>query len=227
MPKEGETVEVRCVSKLFDNADFGYRRVTVERPLRLRFQIDIDRKSRFLDAVPYLLDDIQAIDKKLGREPRLDWDSVRDEIDLVVADNGSKWKKAETKLFRNVFCEADPLAEPVFAQGRKATRNRQDRIYGWFPGRVEKQEVRYEPDPSLRDFENIPLKEDEAEYFMREVLPYVADAWIDAEKTKIGYEINFNRHFYVYRPPRPLAEIDADLKNAEEEFLRLLKEVTE
>ena len=108
VPAEGQTVEVRCVSKLFDNVDFGFRRVTVERPLRLRFQMDTDRKSRFLDALPQLLDDVQAIDKKVGREPQPDWDSVREEIDLVLADNGSKWKKAELKLFRDVFCEVEP-----------------------------------------------------------------------------------------------------------------------
>ena len=84
----------------------------------------------------------------------------------------------------------------------------------------------YEPDPDLRDFENIPLKEDIAAYFAREVLPHVPDAWMDRSKDKVGYEINFNRHFYKYTPPRPLEEIDADLKQAEEEILRLLREVT-
>jgi type I restriction enzyme M protein len=68
------------------------------------------------------------------------------------------------------------------------------------------------PDASLRDTENVPLSEDVEEYFKREVLPHVPDAWIDHEKTKIGYEIPFNRHFYVFKPPRELAEIDAELK---------------
>ena len=92
-----------------------------------------------------------------------------------------------------------------------------------------------EPDPELRDFENVPLKEDVFGYFEREVLPHVSDAWIDENVRdskdggigKVGYEINFNRHFYKYTPPRPLEEIDADLKKAEEEILRLLREVTE
>jgi len=82
------------------------------------------------------------------------------------------------------------------------------------------------PDPARRDFENIPLKEDIDAYFRREVFPHVPDAWMDRSKDKVGYEINFNRHFYRYTPPRPLAEIDADLKKAEEEVLRLLNEVT-
>jgi hypothetical protein len=85
----------------------------------------------------------------------------------------------------------------------------------------------HEPDPDLRDLENVPLKDDIDTYFEREVRPYVPDAWMDRSKDKVGYEINFNRHFYNYTPPRPLEEIDADLKKAEEEILRLLREVTE
>jgi len=68
------------------------------------------------------------------------------------------------------------------------------------------------PDANLRDTENVPLSEDVEAYFRREVLPHAPDAWIDHERTKVGYEIPFNRHFYVFKPPRPLAEIDADLK---------------
>ena len=72
----------------------------------------------------------------------------------------------------------------------------------------------------------MPLHEDVEEYLRREVLPHVPDAWIDHTKTKIGYEIPFTRHFYVYKPPRPLAEIDAELKALEAEIQALLGEVT-
>ena len=78
------------------------------------------------------------------------------------------------------------------------------------------------PDPSLRDTENVPLSEDVEEYFAREVIPHAADAWIDHEKTKVGYEIPFNRHFYVFKPPRPLAEIDADLKVVTDRILTMI-----
>ena len=84
-----------------------------------------------------------------------------------------------------------------------------------------------EPDPDLRDYENVPLKEDIAEYMQREVLPHVPDAWVDESQTKIGYEINFNRYFYQYTPPRPLEEIEADLKRIEGEIANMLSEVTE
>ena len=85
----------------------------------------------------------------------------------------------------------------------------------------------YEPDADLRDFENVPLKDDIDTYFEREVRPHVPDAWMDRSKDKVGYEINFNRHFYKYTPPRPLEVIDAELKQAEEEIMRLLREVTD
>ena len=84
-----------------------------------------------------------------------------------------------------------------------------------------------DPDPDLRDYENVPLGEDVENYLKREVLPHVADAWIDHTKTKIGYEIPFTRHFYVYKPPRPLAQIDAELKTLEAEIQVLLGEVTQ
>jgi type I restriction enzyme M protein len=82
------------------------------------------------------------------------------------------------------------------------------------------------PDPDLRDAENVPLDENFHDYLTREVLPHVPDAWIDETKTKIGYEIPFTRQFYVYTPPRPLAEIDAEIKALEAEIQHLISEVT-
>ena len=81
-------------------------------------------------------------------------------------------------------------------------------------------------DASLRDTENVPLSDDITEYFKREVLPHAPDAWIDTDKTKVGYEIPFNRHFYVFKPPRPLAEIDAELKGVTDNILRMIGGLT-
>ena len=196
---DGET------SRTFDNEDFGYTRVTVERPLRLRYQMTIDDKARFLDACPHLLDDVQAIDRELGREPALDWNAVWNRIQDMLYAGKSRWRAPEQKLFRSVFTQKDPEAEPVAGGGRGGG---------------------YEPDADLRDFENVSLKDDINAYFEREVRPHVPDAWMDRSKDKVGYEINFNRQFYKYTPPRPLEVIDAELKEAEEEILRLLREVT-
>ena len=90
-------------------------------------------------------------------------------------------------------------------------------------GQKGKQKGKPQPDSSLRDTENVPYKDDVAEYFKREVLPHAPDAWIDPDKTKVGYEIPFNRHFYVFKPPRPLAEIDADLKASTDRILEMIK----
>ena len=191
-------------SKRFDNSDFGFTRITFERPLRLRYQMTIDEKARFLNACPHLLDDVEAIDKGIGRTPMLDWNEVWASIEDVLQRNGSRWKAAERSLFRSVFTQNDPDAAPV----RKGTRG-----------------GAYEPDPALRDFENVPLKVDVNSYFEREVLHFVPDAWMDRSKDKIGYEINFNRHFFKYTPPRALEVIDEELKLAEAEIARLLSEV--
>jgi type I restriction enzyme M protein len=192
-------------SKIFDNADFGYTRVTIERPLRLRYQMTTDDKARFLDACPHLLDDMQAIDKELGREPQRDWGATWERIEKLLRKRGSRWKNGEQKLFRSVFAHTDPEATPAPKGGHGDG---------------------FEPDTDLRDFENVPLKEDIDAYFEREVRPHVPDAWMDRAKDKVGYEINFNRYFYTFAPPRPLAEIDAELKRAEAEIVRLLGEVT-
>jgi len=194
-------------SNIFDNAEFGYARLTIERPLRLKFQITLERKEQFLDGCPHLLDDMQAIDKALGREVRNDWNKVWESVQKLLKKCDSLWRAPEVKFFREVFTETDPAAAPVIASKRGG-------------------EIVFEADSKLRDFENVPLKEKIADYFRREVLPHVPDAWIDHDKTKTGYEINFNRHFYTYTPPRSLAAIDEDLQKAEEEIVRLLREVT-
>ena len=192
-------------SKIFDNSDFGYARLTIERPLRLRYQMTAENKASFLDACPHLLGHVQAIDQALGRQPQPDWNAVWTRIEDLLHERGPRWKPAEKKLFRSVFTQKDPDAEPVAGDGRAND---------------------FEPDPELRDFENVPLKQDIEAYFEREVRPHVPDAWMDRGKDKVGYEINFNRHFYSYTPPRPLEDIDADLKCAEEEIVRFLREVT-
>lgn len=193
-------------SKIFDNADFGFTRVTVERPLRLRYQMTTNDKARFLDACPYLLDDIQAIDEALGRDPIQNWNAVWELIEEVLRENGSHWKAAERNLFRSVFTQKDPKGEPVSSSTNDGS---------------------YEPDPALRDFEIVPLKDDVDAYFEREVYPYVPDGWMHRAKDKIGYEINFNRHFYKFTPPRTLKVIDAELKQTEIEIEQLMRMVME
>ena len=93
-------------------------------------------------------------------------------------------------------------------------------------GKSGKKKGQPQPDSSLRDTETVPLTESVEEYFKREVLPHAPDAWIDHEKTKVGYEIPFNRHFYVFEPPRSLEEIDADLKRSTQRIQQLILELS-
>ena len=183
-------------SKLFDNNDFGFTRVTVERPLRLTYQMSLERKSAFLDACPHLLEDVQLIDINLGRQPLNDWNKV---IRDVKKMSQQKWSSRDIGLFRTVFTDKDCNAEKVL-----------------------KGKAQFEADADLRDFENIPLKINIDAYFKTEVLPFVSDAWMDRSKDKVGYEINFNRHFFKNSEHRSLTLINKELNEIEKEILDLL-----
>ena len=242
--KPGETCNI------FDNSDFGYRRITVERPLRLRFQITQNRKEQFLDECPRLLDFVQAVETDIGVDSFDDWNEVWEKVQAVADETKTEWNPKEKQLFRDVFTERAPDCSPVIKkqsksiagaskellqQRNKATGIGRDELAVTYGHYVVggKGFVQYEADPHLRDSENIPLKEHIEVFFLREVRPYVADAWISEDATdekdsgvgKVGYEINFNRHFYKYQPPRPLEQIDGDLEEVEQRILRLLEVV--
>lgn len=237
--EHGDFIET-ATSKIFDNTEFGYHRVTIERPLRLLYTMSIDGKERFLNAYPHLLDDVQAIDQILGREPREDWNAFDRMMCDLLKKRGNKWKAPELKAFRSVFAEAHSNAERVIANTRKAKPDPFARVWGWFEDEREKgAQVRYEANTDLRDNENIGVVEivgdDElsasnerhiAGYIQSQVIPHVEDAWADRESVARAYEINFNRYFYAYTPPRPLEEIDRDIKTLEQDILQLLREVT-
>jgi type I restriction enzyme M protein len=190
-------------SKTFRNTEFGFTRVTIERPLRLCYQMTIDDKARYLDAFPRLLNDIQAIDKELSREPYMDWNEVDKQIRKILRKNETGWNANERKLFRDVFTKRNPEAKEVL-----------------------KAKNLFEPDPELRDYENIPLETDIEEYFKREVLPHLPDAWMDRTKDKVGYEINFNQYFFEFNSPRSLEIINNELKIVEDEIFNLLNKIT-
>ncbi|MGI5214414.1 type I restriction-modification system subunit M [Plantactinospora sp. CA-290183] len=194
--------------KIFRNRDFGYHRITVERPLKLRFEVTEETLTRVRES--------KALQRLIGS------DALESALKPLL---GSVWstKKAAWTALRGSMAEAGVLW-PAGAPFQKALRD----VIGVRDPEGEVQMVKGapEPDPELRDFENVPLDEDIDAYVEREVLPHVPDAWVDHEKTKVGYEIPFTRHFYVYQPPRPLAEIDAELKALEAEIQTLLGQVT-
>ncbi|MBV7705304.1 type I restriction-modification system subunit M [Nocardia nova] len=195
--------------KVFRNSEFGYRRITVERPLRLRFELTAEALDQLAAVVPVRKQygDTDVFRKLLAPLVGSAWDKKTDAITALkdaVAGAGEPWPAGApfTKALRDSLGVRDPEGEIQLVKGAP------------------------EPDADLRDFENVPLDEDVDDYLAREVLPHVPDAWIDHTKTKVGYEIPFTRHFYVYKPPRPLDEIDAELKALEAEIQALLGEVT-
>lgn len=221
--QEGEHV------RIFDNEDFGYRRITVERPLRLNFAVTDERLAALQADASF-----QALAASKKRKDR-----KAAEADAAA---GREQQAAILQALNPLAAEGLVKNRETFAEKVKAAFTRAgvkvpsalfDRILLALAQRDETADVctdakgNPEPDPKLRDYENVPLKEDVAAYMAREVLPHVPDAWVDESKTKVGYEIGFNRYFYKYTPPRPLQEIESDLKKIEKEIADMLAEVTE
>ncbi|MEZ5425243.1 MAG: class I SAM-dependent DNA methyltransferase [Pyrinomonadaceae bacterium] len=246
--------------KIFDNHEFGYWRITVERPLRLNFQTSPERIARI---------------EELNNQPRREYEATVNEIkefspELTASDK-QKIKKAEIKYHNaHVFTdtELEELKEALalldenklykdrklFLEdfhkalkdaGFKPTASQKKKILDCLSESDQTAEICYdskgekEPDSELRDYENVPLiavpekdetGEDEIDfetindYFRREVLPHVPDAWIDWNKTKIGYEITITKYFYKYKPLRSLAEIRADILALENETDGMIKQ---
>ncbi|GGN82266.1 hypothetical protein GCM10010112_59540 [Actinoplanes lobatus] len=199
---EGPAHEQHGKVKDFRTTDFGYQRITVERPLRLRFEITEETLALLAEAKPLLrYADSEAL---LSTAKTLTGTaaSTRSEFAMKLAALGKLPAPAEKAVW-DAFSISDP-------EGEIQTDRKGNPL----------------PDADLRDNENVPLNEDIHDYLKREVLPHVPDAWIDEPKTKIGFEIPFTRHFYVYEPPRPLSEIDTEIKDLEAKIQHLLGEVT-
>ncbi|WOF44395.1 type I restriction-modification system subunit M [Sphingopyxis indica] len=204
------------VAKIFDVADFGYREIRIERPLRLNFQASQERIARLAD------------EKVFARLP----EDEQEEIEAVLLAMGDT-------LFTNRDTFNKALTKALKAEGVKIAGPIKKAILSALSERDEEADTcadkdgNPEPDTDLRDHELVPLKDDWREYVAREVAPFVPDAWVDEsyrdardrETGRVGYEINFNRYFYRYTPTRPLDEIDAELKALEAEIAELLQEV--
>ncbi|HCV3154163.1 type I restriction-modification system subunit M [Acinetobacter baumannii] len=283
-------------SKIFNSYEFGYRRVTIERPLRLSAQLSDDRiatlrfapkpfnavmqkvyesygkewteasygqlsddaqveiraliKAEFSELKEKdiktvlepklwfeqraLMRKAQSLQTKIGTAQHDDFNVFDELLKQALKDSSIKLETKEKKQFLDAVTWKNPEAEPVINKVIKAKENP---LYGQFnyKGKV----VEFVQDGDLRDAENIALDPSQSttdlieSYFKREVQPHVPDAWINADKRDaqdgeigiVGYEIPFNRHFYVYQPPRDLSEIDADLDAVSREIMQLLQEV--
>jgi len=223
--------------RIFDNADFGYRRITVERPLKLNFSVDKERIQRLTQTPAFqrLATSKKRKDSKAAQKEIAEGLELQKAILSALSRLAAKGLPAEPSAQAGVVKNRDRFAEALRAAFKDADLKVPAALFKQvlmaLSERDETADVctdakgNPEPDPELRDYENVPLKEDVREYFEREVLPHVSDAWIDEGKTRVGYEINFNRYFYKYTPPRPLEEIEADLKKIEKEIADMLADL--
>lgn len=213
--------------KILPNEYFGYTRVTVEQPLRLNFQASPERIAR-LDQQSGFVN--LAKSKKKGKDGLKETEEgqkLRKQIKTMLSGMDT------TKLYKNrekfmAFMETAKdkaglnIKAPVIKAILEALSERDE------TADVRKdKDGKLEPDSELRDTENVPLSENIDDYFKREVLPHVPDAWMDRTKDKVGYEINFTKEFYKYKPLRPLEEIRRDILALEKETEGLMNEVLE
>jgi type I restriction enzyme M protein len=220
-------------SKIFDTTDFGYRKITVERPLRLNFQASPERIAQLQQQKAF--QDLAMSKKKNLQEKAVEEAEGRRQQEAILA----MLSRLPDTLFKDRPTFDWMLDSTAKSAGLKLSPPVCKAIYTSLSERDESAEIcrdkdgNPEPDPELRDTENVPLNEDIWTFFEHEVKPHVPDAWInaairdhkDGEIGKVGYEINFNRYFYTYQPPRPLEEIEADIKILERDILEMLHEV--
>lgn len=213
---EGESGEL---SRLLNYREFGYRRIRVLRPLRMRLHVTEETLDKLREEKAWgkLAPKQQAAWEKalkahLGSHHAFAWAEEFIEVTLKKSPAAGKVGKTFVKALTSALGIRDPEGDPVLdAEGGSVA------------------------DPELTDYENVPLTESIEDYFTREVTPHVPDAWIDetfkdeqdTEVGRVGYEINFNRYFYKYQRPRKLVDIDAELKQVEAEIAELLNEVAQ
>jgi len=204
-------------SKIFPIEAFGYRRITVERPLCLNFQTSPERIEKVLEekaiqkleapARQRLIDALRSMDANTLHRNREQFSKL---LKKALNSHDVFPSTPELKALLNALSERDPEADICMTKGKP------------------------EADTGLRDNENVPLGESVYDYFEREVKPHVPDAWIDESKTDaldgevgiVGFEIPFNRHFYVFQPPRPLEEIDRDLQACTDRIKQMIEELS-
>jgi len=221
-------------SKIFPNQAFGYWKVTVDRPLRLAIHTDAEHLATLAEEAVKageagLESVVEAVDEVMGDGPHRDANQWLELAERVAKGQGQRWTAKKAKLLLSHLGERNEKAAPVIAKVLKPSKQAADPLRGFFPVELEEGErvVQYEPDPELRDSEQVPLLEEggiEA-FLQREVLPYSAGAWYDPSSVKTGYEVSFTRYFYKPKPLRTLEEIRADILALEKETVGLLEAV--
>jgi len=242
--RDGTEEEV-VVSRIYPTTHFGFRKVTVERPLRRNFQATPERISRLEDEKGFL--SLAQSKKKgaAGAREQADGRALQDAIRKLLRclpQTGVKDRDQFERMLDAALRKADITLPGSARKAVLSALSERDETAAI----CREKDGSHEPDPELRDTESVPLPEgddpvdDEGipasvrTFFDREVKPHVPDAWIDTVRRDekdgrvglIGYEINFNRYFYRYTPPRPLEEIETDIRGIEQDILRMLADVT-
>ena len=221
-------------SKIFPNQAFGYWKVAVERPLRLTIHSDAEHLATLAEEAVKageagLENVVEAVDEVMGEGPHLDANQWLELAERVARGQGLRWTAKKTKLLLSHLGERNEKAAPLIAKVLKPGKQAADPLRGFFPVEQEEGErvVQYEPDPELRDTEQVALLEEGGidAFLAREVLPYAPEAWYLPDSVKIGYEVSFTRYFYKPQPLRSLEEIRADILALEKETEGLLDEI--
>lgn len=293
-----ETVERQgedgLAAKVFDNKDFGYYKVTIDRPARLKAQFtperiaelrfdktlkepmqwayetygeqvytdlktlekelldwceknDLDlntKKRKALTSVATwkkqkaLLDTATQLMKAVGTEEYNDFNEFYKLVDEVLKANKSKLSASEKNAILQAVSWYDESAEKVIKKTQKLSGDKLDQLlhhlgctaeqlpdFGYYPSGKKDEYIIYETQSDLRDSESVPLQENIHSYFLREVKPHVEEAWIDLDKTKIGYEISFNKYFYQHKPLRSLEEVSREILTLEQENEGLIMDI--
>jgi len=286
--------ETDLAATVFDNSDFGYYKVTIERPKRLKAQFTKERiaKLRFdknlKEPMQWVWEtygekvysDIKSLEKEIlewcekndmdlntkkrktltsattwkkqkklfdtafqlfqtiGTEEYDDFNLFSKMVDDTLKVSKTKLSTSEKNVILNAVSWYDESAEKVIKKRDNLKGDKLNKLlkhlncekeqlpdYGYYPTDSKDEYIIYESESNLRDFENIPLKEKIYEYFLREVKPHVPEAWIDLDKTKIGYEISFNKYFYQHKPLRAIEEVSRDILELEKENEGLIMDI--
>ncbi len=281
-------------SKIFDNSDFGYYKVNIERPKRLKAQFrddlietlkydktleeamiwceqeykeecnndlskhkkaieehldknDIELNAKQLKSLlskelwkkhKILVDTAKLLQDKIGTDEYNDFNIFKELVEKVLKEQKITLSASEKNMILNAVSWYDETAQKVIKKVSKISGDKLDKLcdylgckeselkdFGYYPTGKKDEFVEYESDTDLRDSENIPLKDDIYQYFLKEVKPHVEESWINLDSTKIGYEISFNKYFYTHKPLRSLEEVAKDILELENASDGLIKEI--
>ena len=221
-------------SRILPNAAFGYWKVTVERPLRLRVDLSEQNRAAFWEACveageETLADLIDGLATRLGPGPHDDYNTFLERLEKEADGQGLKLTAKRLRLVQKSLAERHEAATPVIKKVHKLGTAEANPLRGRYAVNVggKPRVVEYEADTEQRDTEQVPLLESGGieTFVRREVLPHVPDAWIDEDGVKIGYEISFTRYFYQPPPMRSLEEIRTDILSLEQETDGLLESI--